>query len=104
MFIGVGMVFTFILMFCRMKFFWWPFHAVGYAVSGADDWCMNWLWLSLLVATLVKWVVLKHGGLGVHRRFSPFFLGMILGEFVVGSLWSIYGISANTKIFPFKDW
>jgi hypothetical protein len=65
---------------------------------------MNWLWLSLMVATLIKWVTLKHGGLGVHRRFSPFFLGVVLGEFVVGSLWSIYGISANTKIFPFKDW
>ena len=104
MFIGVGMVFTFVLMLFRMKFFWWPFHAVGYAVSGADDWCMNWLWLSLMVATLIKWVTLKHGGLGVHRRFSPFFLGVVLGEFVVGSLWSIYGISANTKIFPFKDW
>ena len=39
---GIGMGFTFLLMFLRMRFFWWPFHAVGYAVSGAADWCMNW--------------------------------------------------------------
>ena len=56
-----------------MKFLWWPFHAVGYAVSGADDWCMNWLWLSLLISSLIKWILLKQGGVKVNVgsvRFS----------------------------------
>ena len=103
-FIGIGMGVTFILMFFRMKFLWWPFHAVGYAVSGADDWCMNWLWLSLLISSLIKWILLKQGGVKVNSRFGPFFLGLVLGEFISGSLWSIYGIIFNTQIFPFKDW
>ncbi len=103
-FMGVGMGFTFLLMFLRMKLFWWPFHAVGYAVSGAADWCMNWLWISLVISTTAKWIILKHGGLQTHRRATPFFLGLVLGEFVVGSLWSIYGMIAEIRIFPFKDW
>ena len=103
-FIGVGMLFTFLLMYLRMKFFWWPFHAVGYAVSGADDWCMNWLWVSLVISTTAKWIILKHGGLQTHRRAAPFFLGLVLGEFIAGSLWSIYGMVTETRIFPFKDW
>ena len=103
-FIAIGMGVTFILMFFRMKFLWWPFHAVGYAVSGADDWCMNWLWLSLLISSLIKWILLKQGGVKVNRRFGPFFLGLVLGEFISGSLWSIYGIIFNPQIFPFKDW
>lgn len=103
-FIGVGFFFTFMLMLFRMKFVWWPFHAVGYAVSGADDWCMNWLWISLMISTTVKWLLLKHGGLRLHRKAVPFFLGLVLGEFVAGSLWSIYGVSVGTRVFPFKDW
>jgi len=103
-FIGVGMVFTFFLMFMRIRFFWWPFHAVGYAVSGADDWCMNWLWPSLVISTIAKYLILKHGGIKVHRKATPFFLGMVLGEFVTGSLWSIYGLSAGVRTYMFKDW
>ena len=101
---GVGMGFTFLLMFLRMRFFWWPFHAVGYAVSGAADWCMNWLWISLVISTVAKWLIIKQGGLQLHRKAAPFFLGLILGEFVAGSLWSFYGMATETRIFPFKDW
>jgi hypothetical protein len=103
-FIGLGTLFTFFLMFMRMKFFWWPFHAVGYAVSGADDWCMNWLWASLIISTIAKWVILRQGGIKAHRKAIPFFLGMVLGEFVIGSIWSIIGLSLGIRTFPFKDW
>ena len=103
-FIGLGTFFTFFLMFMRMKFFWWPFHAVGYAVSGADDWCMNWLWASLMISTLAKWIILRQGGIKAHRRAIPFFLGLVLGEFVIGSIWSIIGVSVGIRTFPFKDW
>lgn len=103
-FMGLGTLFTFFLMFMRMKFFWWPFHAVGYAVSGADDWCMNWLWASLIISTVAKWIILRQGGIRTHRKAIPFFLGLVLGEFVVGSIWSIIGLSLGIRTFPFKDW
>ena len=103
-FIGIGSLFTFFLMFMRMKFFWWPFHAVGYAVSGADDWCMNWLWASLIISTTAKWIILRQGGIRTHRKAIPFFLGLVLGEFVIGSIWSIIGLSAGIRTFTFKDW
>lgn len=99
-----GMGFAFFLMFMRRTLVWWPFHAVGYAVSGADDWCMNFLWVSLLIATTLKGLVLKYGGLRLYRRWTPFFLGLVLGEFVTGSLWSLFGIGAKVRPFPFKDW
>jgi hypothetical protein len=103
-FIGLGSIFTFFLMFMRMKFFWWPFHAVGYAVSGADDWCMNWLWASLIISTTIKWIILRQGGIKAHRKAIPFFLGLVLGEFVIGSIWSIIGLSMGIRTFIFKDW
>ncbi len=101
---SIGMGFTFLLMFLRMRFFWWPFHAVGYAVSGAADWCMNWLWISLVISSTAKWLIIKQGGLQLHRKAAPFFLGLILGEFIAGSLWSFFGMATETRIFPFKDW
>jgi hypothetical protein len=103
-FILGGMAFSFFLMFMRRALVWWPFHAVGYAVSGADDWCMNFLWASLLIATALKWTVLKYGGLRLYRRLTPLLLGLVLGEFVTGSVWSLVGIWANVRPFPFKDW
>ena len=93
-FIGVGMVFTFILMFFRMKFFWWPFYPAAYAaVSGS--WAISHIWFSLWLAWLSKLILLKYGGLSAHRKAIPFFLGLILGEFIVGSLWTILGASLN---------
>ncbi|MBM3214098.1 hypothetical protein FJZ36_04205 [Candidatus Poribacteria bacterium] len=99
-----GMGFAFLLMYLRRALVWWPFHAVGYAVSGADDWCMNFIWPSLIISTVLKWIILKYSGFRLYRKLIPFFLGLVLGEFVTGSLWSIYGISQGVRIFPFKDW
>ena len=102
--IVVSAMFTFFLIVMRMRFVWWPFHAAGYAVSGIEDWSMNWMWASLLTATCVKWIILRHGGVKSYRKAIPFFIGMILGEFTVGSIWSIIGVSMGTRTYAFKNW
>jgi len=103
-FIGGGMMFTLFLQLMRIRFPWWPFHAVGYAVSGAADWCMNWIWASILVSWLIKWILLRYGGVPVYRKAVPLFVGMVLGEFVVGSLFSLGGLAFNAPVYAFKNW
>jgi hypothetical protein len=103
-FIGVGMLFSIFLQLMRTRLFWWPFHAVGYAVSGAADWCMNWIWASLLVSSIIKWLLLRHGGVKAYRKAVPLFIGMVLGEFVVGSVFSIGGLIFGTRVYAFKNW
>ena len=49
----------------------------------------------------VKWIILRHGGLGAHRKATHFFLGLILGEFTVGSLWTIIGIIFGMPTYRF---
>jgi len=88
----------------RFRLVWWPFHAVGYAVSGAADWCMNWLWASLVISTLTKWLLLRHGGVKAYRKAMPFFIGMVLGEFVIGSLFSLGGLAFGKRVYAFKNW
>ena len=87
---GVGFVSTIFLAAMRMRFIWWLLHPAGFAVS--SSWSMNVFWASIFISWAIKLVILKMGGLKLHRQSIPFFLGLVLGEFVVGSLWSIRNV------------
>lgn len=86
----VGFISTIFLAAMRMRFIWWLFHPAGFAVS--SSWSMNVFWGSIFISWAIKLTILKIGGLKLHRQSIPFFLGLVLGEFVVGSLWSIRGV------------
>jgi hypothetical protein len=68
---------------------WWPLHPVGYAVSNA--WAMDNMWFSILVAWCAKAIAERYAGGGTIRRLAFFAYGLVLGDFVGGSLWSLYG-------------
>lgn len=88
-FMSVGFLSVFIMMFMRMRFFWWPFHPAGYAL--AISYAMEYYWFAFFASWLIKWVLLKFGGLRTHRHAIPFFMGLILGDYAMGSIWSIIG-------------
>jgi len=98
-FMGVGFIFTSLLMFLRTRFLWWPFHPLGYAM--ANSWGMYNLWCCLFVTWLLKYTILKQGGLKSYRRAIPFFLGLALGDYILGNLWSILSIITNTPLYQF---
>jgi hypothetical protein len=83
----VGAGFTFFLYVMRARFWWWPFHPLGFAIGAA--WPALVYWSSFFVGWLVKSLVLRYGGAASYRRFRPFFLGLILGEFSAGILWAL---------------
>lgn len=87
-FIGVGGVVMFFLFLMRQTFFWWPLHPVGY-VSAPGEWPMNNLWFSIFLGWLVKSLILKYGGLGAYRKAKPALLGLVLGDCIIGGVWSI---------------
>jgi hypothetical protein len=62
---------------------------------------MNIIWLPLLVAWAVKLLILRYGGLKLYRDSLPFFLGLILGEFVVESLWTLIDIGLSIRSYGF---
>jgi len=95
----VGFLFTWLLMTLRVNFIWWPFHPVGYAIS--SSWSMNCLWLPILIAWCIKWVILRYFGFKSFQNAIPFALGLVLGEFVVGSLWTIIGIALQINTYSF---
>ncbi len=96
---AVGAAFVVGLMALRTRFVGWPLHPIGYAVS--SSWSMNCLWLPLLIAWIVKGLVLRYGRAQSYRRAMPFFIGLVIGEFVVGSIWTIIGIWLGIRTYGF---
>ncbi|MBM3239636.1 hypothetical protein FJZ31_25390 [Candidatus Poribacteria bacterium] len=97
-----GLLFSIFLMIMRTRFVWWPFHPAGYAVSSTYQMREN--GFCFFVSWLAKWAILKYGGLKTHRKAIPLFLGLILGEYVLGSLWTIIGIAFNIQTYNFTRW
>lgn len=98
--IVAGFLFAGFLQAMRIRFFWWPFHPLAYAVSGS--WEMNLLWMPLFIAWVIKSVLLRFDTGG--RRFQaslPFFFGLILGQIVPGSLLNIWGIITQNPTYQF---
>jgi hypothetical protein len=88
MLIGAG--FMGFLLFMRYRFLWWPLHPIGYLVG--VTYAPHHLWFSVLAGWLIKVCVLKFGGLGAYRRYRPFFLGLIVGEYFMAAFWSLLGM------------
>jgi hypothetical protein len=94
-----GLIFTFLLTAVRLRFVWWPLYPIGYAISGT--WAVNFFWFSVLISYLIKWSILRFGGLKAYHRAAPFFLGLVLGEFFVGSIWGLLGILSHSPMYRF---
>jgi hypothetical protein len=78
------------LIFMRYRFLWWPLHPIGYVIG--VEFASFHLWFSTLAGWLIKYSVLKFGGLGAYRRYRPLFLGFIVGEYFMAAFWSFIGI------------
>ena len=88
-----GFVSTMLLMLGQIRFIWWPFHPLGYAISGS--WQMNWGWGSFFIVWLIKVIVLKTAGIQGYRKATGYFLGLLMGQIFVGGTWTMIGIGFN---------
>lgn len=95
-----AIVFTGLLMILRRRFIWWHFHPAGYALS-LSRWNTSWYWFSIFLSWLLKWILFRIGGLRVYRKAMPFFAGLVLGEFIVGAVWTLIGISMERPMYRF---
>lgn len=100
-FVTFGICVTILLTFLRWRFLWWPLSPIGYAVSGS--YTMNIFWLSFLIGWIFKGILLKQGGLKAYRQMTPLFFGLILGEFTMGSLWSVSSVMFQHPMYDFID-
>ena len=96
---GIGAVMTWLLYFLRHRFMWWPFHPIGYVMTAATWGGLADFWFSVFLGWLVKFVILTVFGLRVHQRAIPFFLGLVMGDYVFVSMWALIGTFFNIPTY-----
>ncbi len=100
-FIAGGMLFTFLLMFLRTHLLWWPFHPLGYALGHSFN--MDIIWMPMFVSWALKKLILQYGGIRAYRNTMPFFIGLLLGDYVSACIFSLIGVIFNIpmyRVFP----
>ena len=55
-----------------------------------------WVWCPFMIAWAIKYCIVRFGGQKAHKVMVPFFLGLVLGDYVTGAVWSI--VSQMLKI------
>ncbi len=101
-FFGFGILLTLSTLFMRLRYLWWQLHPLAYPLAG--NWNFGRLWFPVFLAWLIKSILVRHGGIGAYRKALPLFFGAMLGEFVMGSLWAILGLSLGQRMYSFKHW
>lgn len=93
----VGGAIVLMLTGLRSRFVGFALHPAAYALnmSFANDF----FWGDMFIAWLIKSCFLRYGGITLYRRSLPFFLGLILGDYVTGSVWSLIGTFFHLSLF-----
>ena len=82
-----GTIVTLLLGQLRLRFWWWPLHPVGYLA--ANVWGSQWWYIPLFVGWLLKTLAVRYGGLRLYQKTVPIAIGIIVGDRVSESLWSL---------------
>jgi len=80
----------------RLRFWWWPFHPIGYIA--ANCWGMHWNYMPFFLGWLFKSLVIRYGGLRLYRTTVPLAIGLIVGDLVNQGIWSIVAIATQGRV------
>ena len=86
------------IMFLRSRFVWCPLHPAGYVIGVAPG-TTDVIWFPLLLAMITKWLILKHGGINAYRKAVPFFIGLVLGEALMGCFWPLLSLILRSAVY-----
>jgi len=85
--LAAGAAFTFFLGVMRLRFWWWPFHPVGYLA--ANVWGSQWWYMPMFVGWVLKSLAIRYGGLRLYQQTIPTAIGVIIGTQLVSVLWNV---------------
>lgn len=96
----IGALVMFGLVICYHRFYWWPIHPIGYLTAYSS--AMRILWFSFFLGWLFNALCMRYGGVTLFKKLRYFFVGLILGDFLMGGLWAIIGLfsDASYQVLP----
>ncbi len=92
-----GVLVVFFLSAMRTRFIWFPFHPAGYVLANTGT--MYWLWCPFLIAWLCKVIITRYAGIKGYRAALPFFLGLVLGDYVTSGMWALAGSILHMRMY-----
>jgi len=99
---GAGALVTFLLGTMRLRFWWWPFHPIGYLA--AHTWVMYMYWSPFMIGWIAKTLVVRYGGLRLYRNTVPLAIGFIAGDLMNEVLWGAITLLTGVPFTPGRLW
>lgn len=90
-----GAITMLVLVICYHRFYWWPIHPIGYLTAYSS--AMRILWFSFFLGWLANALCLRYGGVFLFKKFRLFFVGLIMGDFLMGGIWAVIGLFADAS-------
>jgi len=99
-FTAAGALVMLVLVICYQRFFWWPIHPIGYLTAYSS--AMRILWFSFVVGCACNALCMHYGGVALFRRIRMLFIGLIVGDFLMGGIWAGIGLfgDINYQVLP----
>ena len=100
LFAMVGAVVMLLLVVGYHRFYWWPLHPIGYLTCYSS--AMRILWFSFFIGWLCNALCMRYGGVLLFRKIRYLFIGLIVGDFLMGGLWALVGLftDASYQVLP----
>lgn len=89
LFAAIGAIVMGFLVICYHRFYWWPLHPIGYLMVYSS--AMKILWLSFFIGWICNTLCMRYGGVILFKKMRYFFVGLIMGDFLIGGTWAIIG-------------
>ncbi len=95
LFSTIGALIMLVLVICYHSAYWWPIHPIGYLTAYSS--AMRILWFSFFVGWLCNSLCLRYGGVRLFKRLSLFFVGLIMGDFLMAGIWAVVGLLSDVS-------
>lgn len=90
-----GAVVMLLLVICYHRAYWWPIHPIGYLTAYSS--AMRILWFSFFVGWLFNSLCMRYGGIVLFKKLRLFFIGLIIGDFLMGGAWAFVGFFTDVS-------
>jgi hypothetical protein len=99
-FAAAGAVVMLVLSILYHRIYWWPLHPIGYLTTYSS--AMWILWFSFFAGWLANALCMHYGGVALFKRLRYFFIGLIIGDFLMGGFWAVVGLFnyASYQVLP----